>query len=82
MNQPIFQPILIQEVTFTGAVIDGDAEPEYKPDLFINLCFMQRMKPTKRKEVLAITVAGEVSYVLRKDFEQHSRQSPNGSFSA
>lgn len=71
MNQPNFQPILIQEVSYTGSVGDGESDPQYKEDNFINLALFERIRPTKRKEVVAITVAGKVSYVLRKDIEMY-----------
>lgn len=65
------QPILIQEVSFTGSVVDGDQNPEYKEDNFVNFYLVERVRPTKRAEVMAITVTGKVSYVLRKDIEQY-----------
>lgn len=71
MNQPNFQPILIQEVSYTGSVGDGESDPQYKEDNFINLALFERIRPTKRKEVVAIKVAGKVSYVLRKDIEMY-----------
>lgn len=69
MNQSVIKPILVQEVSLTGAVLDGDAEPQYKPDTFINAYFIERVLPTKRSEVMAVTVASKVAYVLRKDVE-------------
>lgn len=67
----MLQPILIQEVSYTGSVADGDEEPQYKVDNFVNLYLVERVRPTKRQEVMAITVTGKVSYVLRKDIEQY-----------
>ncbi len=67
----MLQPILIQEVSYTGSVADGDEEPQYKVDNFVNLYLVERVRPTKRDEVMAITVTGKVSYVLRKDIEQY-----------
>lgn len=67
----MLQPILIQEVSYTGSVADGDEEPQYKVDNFVNIYLVERVRPTKRDEVMAITVTGKVSYVLRKDIEQY-----------
>jgi hypothetical protein len=67
----MLQPILIQEVSYTGSVADGDEEPQYKVDNFVNLYLVERVRPTKRQEVMAITVTGKVSYVLRRDIEQY-----------
>lgn len=67
----MLQPILIQEVSYTGSVADGDEDPQYKVDNFVNLYLVERVRPTKRDEVMAITVTGKVSYVLRKDIEQY-----------
>lgn len=71
MNQPIFQPILIQEVSYTGSIGDGEADPKYKDDNFVNLSLFERIRPTKRKEVVAVTVAGKVSYVFRDDIKHY-----------
>jgi len=71
MNQSVIKPTLIQEVSLTGAVLDGDAYPEYKTDTFINTYFIERVLPTKRSEVMAVTVSGKVAYVLRKDIESY-----------
>lgn len=65
------QPILIQEISFTGSVVDGDLNPEYKADNFVNFYLVERVRPTKRAEVMAVTVTGKVSYVLRKDIEKY-----------
>lgn len=65
------QPILIQEVSYTGSVADGDEEPQYKVDNFVNIYLVERVRPTKRHEVMAVTVTGKVSYVLRKDIEHY-----------
>lgn len=67
----MLQPILIQEVSYTGSIADGDEKPQYKVDNFVNLYLVERVRPTKRQEVMAITVTGKVSYVLRKDIEQY-----------
>lgn len=67
----MLQPILIQEVSYTGSIADGDEDPQYKADNFLNICLVERVRPTKRQEVLAVTVTGKVSYVLRKDIEQY-----------
>jgi hypothetical protein len=65
------QPILIQEVSYTGSVADGDEAPQYKVDNFVNIYLVERVRPTKRQEVMAVTVTGKVSYVLRKDIEHY-----------
>lgn len=71
MNQSVIKPILVQEVSLTGAVLDGDAAPQYKTDTFVNAYFIERVLPTKRTEVMAVTVSGKVAYVLRKDIETY-----------
>jgi hypothetical protein len=65
------QPILIQEVSYKGSVAEGNDEPQYKVDNFVNICLIERVRPTKNQEVMAVTVTGKVSYVLRKDIEQY-----------
>jgi hypothetical protein len=65
------QPILIQEVSYTGSVVDGNEAPQYKVDNFVNIYLVERVRPTKNQEVMAVTVTGKVSYVLRKDIEQY-----------
>lgn len=65
------QSNLIQEVSLTGAVMDGESSPQYKTDTFVNYHLIERVKPTKIPEVMAVIVSGEVSYVLRKDIQQY-----------
>jgi len=65
------QPILIQEVSYKGSVAEGNAEPQYKVDNFVNIFLIERVRPTKNQEVMAVTVTGKVSYVFRKDIEQY-----------
>lgn len=59
----------IQEVVFNSEVIEGNKEPEYKANCFVNLALVSRVLPTKKKEVSAATVDGKVVYIFTQDFD-------------
>lgn len=59
----------IQEVSFNSEVIEGQKQPEYKDNRFVNLALVSRVRPTKIKNVLSAHVDGEVVYIFASDFE-------------
>jgi hypothetical protein len=59
----------IQEVSFNSEVIEGQKQPEYKPNHFVNLALVSRVLPTKIDSVLSAHVDGKVVYIFVYDFE-------------
>jgi hypothetical protein len=67
----MIQSNFIQEVSFTGEVIESGTKPDYKVDTFVNVNLIERVKPTKHKDVLIITLSSTSAYVLREDLSKH-----------
>lgn len=72
----MIQPNFIQEVSFTGEVIETGAKPAYKVDTFVNVNLIERVKPTKHKDVLVITLSSTSAFVLREDLLAYLPKSP------